>query len=394
MFVAVLPNGEKVNVTDSFWSKKKLETLKKEHSFVCPACRKKVQLKVGTMKIPHFAHLSSPCTADAEAESSYHLNGKKQLYRWLQKQHLKAELEKYFPLIKQRADLFTFFQQNKYAIEYQCAAISLEQVKKRTQGYQQEKIISLWILGWNQVKQVGPHIYRITPFHWQFLNPLQNKQPLIIRYCSDMNMFMLLLTPVPFTKQLVFASIARITPDFLKFHDFLTGKEFLMKPFMEQWLKKIDRYRLKPPSKTSKQERMLQKMVYEASGLSLSQLPIEAFVPLRSGFMIDEAVYIWQSYVLLFIHKLRRNEAFHVEKLVWFLKHLRINGRICPVQVDIKKPLLEYLNVLARLQILEPIGPYSFRKASSVFNLDDRKIREKRLKQYFLQEGMFCGPVE
>lgn len=146
----------------------------------------------------------------------------------------------------------------------------------------------------------------------------------------------------------------------------------------------------------SKDERRAKaaKKVYETVGLSLSQLPVEAFIPLKSGYMVDEAVYIWQCSVLLFIETLRADEVFHAEKLVWHLKKIGMKERSCSVKTDLKKPIIEYLTTLSHLKFLQPIGPYSFRKTSSPFHLESMEKREQRLGHYLDKEGMFFSAVE
>ncbi|XCS10339.1 competence protein CoiA family protein [Aeribacillus pallidus] len=394
MLVAILRNGEKVNVAAPYWSTERLLKLKEEHAFFCPACKEPVKLKIGKIKIPHFAHLTASCQADSEAESTYHLNGKKQLYVWLKRQRLAAEVEKFIPSIAQRADLFVSFQHKRYAIEYQCSNIPPDQVIKRTNGYKKERIKPIWILGWKQMKQVGEHQYRLTPFHCQFLHSPQNDHPFIINYCSDKKTFIFFSHLIPFSKQNIFAASAMISPESFFFRDCLQGKSLAANGLWKHWLKKISQYRLKPLFQKTNEERKLQKKVYETVGLSLSQLPVEAFIPLKSGYMVDEAVYIWQCSVLLFIETLRADEVFHAEKLVWHLKKIGMKERSCSVKTDLKKPIIEYLTTLSHFKFLQPIGPYSFRKTSSPFHLESMEKREQRLGHYLDKEGMFFSAEE
>ncbi len=102
-------------------------------------CNGNVTLKLGTKRIWHFSHLKDVlCAGETEPESTYHLLGKKQLYRWLSIQNFTPEMERYFPLLKQRADLF--LPNLSTAFEFQCSTIPTEIFTKRTRSYRKANI--------------------------------------------------------------------------------------------------------------------------------------------------------------------------------------------------------------------------------------------------------------
>lgn len=114
------------------------------NTFFCPQCGKRVILKIGTKITPHFAHQSKRCTGFTEGESAIHLLGKQQLYKWLQSFGY-VELEPLLPALMQRPDILVTIKDQQYAIEFQCSPISVEQLTRRTEGYQQQNIIPIWL---------------------------------------------------------------------------------------------------------------------------------------------------------------------------------------------------------------------------------------------------------
>ncbi|MFC4712647.1 competence protein CoiA [Planococcus dechangensis] len=133
--------------------------LRRTSRFYCPNCEAQVILKVGTTKIPHFAHLQS-CKQSHEPETLLHLLGKSRLYSFLQQQQLSPRLEQYIPDIKQRADLLVASD----ALEFQCSVLTAEHVSKRSNGYRSIQIEPIWIRGTETIPHSGPGIFQIRPF--------------------------------------------------------------------------------------------------------------------------------------------------------------------------------------------------------------------------------------
>lgn len=129
MFTAITEKGSIINLFN-MKDKDELKVLRSIPTY-CPECKGRVILKMGEKKITHFAHERKEwCKANGEAESSYHLQGKLQLYEKLLQLKLEPQLEPYYSEIKQRADISFIWNNKKYVIEYQCAVISPQLVKK------------------------------------------------------------------------------------------------------------------------------------------------------------------------------------------------------------------------------------------------------------------------
>ncbi len=105
--------------------------------------------------MPHFAHQSgTACGYFSENESQLHLEAKKCLNRILTQAGYQTQLEKVFPEIKQRADLWIQDAHGRQlAIEFQQSPISVDKLRQRTAGYLQLEIPVIWILGPNYFRQ-------------------------------------------------------------------------------------------------------------------------------------------------------------------------------------------------------------------------------------------------
>ncbi|KRL99717.1 competence protein CoiA family protein [Liquorilactobacillus satsumensis] len=139
-------------------------------SYYCPACHAELILKSGAHKITHFAHRNNPeCAAHSEGETSEHLTGKLQLAQLLKVQGKTVIVEYYIEVLKQRPDLFVRHQQQNFVLEFQCAPLSVEKMKQRSEGYRRLGIAFLWILGERHRLQRG-----ITQQIAQFIRWLPN----------------------------------------------------------------------------------------------------------------------------------------------------------------------------------------------------------------------------
>ncbi|WP_243291358.1 competence protein CoiA family protein [Bacillus sp. FJAT-47783] len=393
MLVAETSDQEKIYLLDSNWTKDRLKQLKNNVQFRCPACQNPVQLKMGDTRIPHFAHLKSvSCSVDSENETLYHMEGKMQLFRWLKNQGISCELETYFPSIKQRADLFLSSQTEKYAIEYQCSKIPYSLMKSRTEGYENESMIPIWILGGNRLKRVKTFEFRFNEFLWLFIRFTSKGKPFMIFYCSKLKHFMILETIVPFSKQTVFANIKLFHPFDISFQDCLNPKqvEWNISTYQKQWFLKLQRYRQTPKVHLNKQEKVLQSMLYETYGIPLTHIPSEAFIPLPNGWKIDEAVYVWQAVILYAISTIPLKETFHLQRVLWLIKRhfgslsVRVNRFHSPFLVQ--EVVQSYLDRLVKLETVEKIGRDSYQRVKEQLftnNLEEILSRDRALEVVF-----------
>lgn len=146
MLAAILENEVQIIITQEM-SRDSLHRLKNTHQFRCPQCRGKMWLKIGDVRIPHFAHAArSECRRMfSEGETPAHLAGKQQLYEMFTGLGLRTGMETALTTIGQRPDLLVEYDGRAHAIEFQCSRIPPAVVRKRTKGYEGAGIIPHWI---------------------------------------------------------------------------------------------------------------------------------------------------------------------------------------------------------------------------------------------------------
>lgn len=170
-------------------SRIELMNLRRRHRFYCPDCGSTVLLKIGDIKIPHFAHKSLSSCGSGEPESSLHLEGKILLHQFFIDKNIPADMETYIPEIRQRADVFV---DRKSVIEFQCSPIASSEVSRRSAAYAHQGLHFTWIGG---IKE--SHENKI-----QVLNIKEYQKEMLLE--KDHSRYLLLLNPA--TKQFQYFS--------------------------------------------------------------------------------------------------------------------------------------------------------------------------------------------
>ena len=162
-----------------------LKKLRHEQTFFCPQCQSPLLLKVGNIKIPHFAHQKhSSCEqAFSEGETTTHLLGKQQLFNHFQSQQLQVSLEPTIPNFSQRPDLLITCNAQRFAIEFQYSPIAHELFQARTDGYYEQHIKPIWLVNTPRAI-VGAGIQKLTVTHFlqQFITHYK-ELPVLMTYC-------------------------------------------------------------------------------------------------------------------------------------------------------------------------------------------------------------------
>ncbi|MGO1057982.1 competence protein CoiA [Planococcus sp. FY231025] len=185
ILIARTQTGELVNLASAS-AKRRIAILKQQHRFFCPGCGSALILKDGDVKIPHFAHLSlAGCDTSSEPETPLHLSGKTLLHQFFSAKNHHAELEKFFPSIKQRADVLV---EKKFALEYQCSSISPGLIRTRSEGYSSIGLTALWIRGISEAPKEGIADMRFRAFELAMLQQTGGHQYLI-DYHPESNLF-------------------------------------------------------------------------------------------------------------------------------------------------------------------------------------------------------------
>jgi len=357
-------------------NKEELKVLRNLPTY-CPECKGRVILKMGEKKIIHFAHERKEwCSGNGEAESSYHLQGKLQLYQKLHQLNLQSQLEPYYPEIKQRADISFVYNNKQYVIEFQCAVISPQLVKKRTEGYRKMNIHPIWIIGFRHLKKWNPIKLKISTFLYQFFTSYQD-QYLLPTYCPVDKVFYFIQNPVPISISQTFISthsypLVKIKEKLPKFP--------IKKWHFSYWREMMHRQKTNDLHYLTKTNDQFLKELY-ARGLHPHFLPPFIGIPLNEGFLIETPPIYWQAYIFLDSFYLEGEGKIYPLRKIYTTFQKRINvGQIkireFPFLAKIEWIIAvqQYLQVLVSLNVLEEIKPNFF-----------RLIYRKQIRNYELQ---------
>lgn len=359
----------------------------KREQFFCPICHESLVLKIGTKRIPHFAHRkNSSCTEQYERESDYHLSGKIKLYHWLETQRANPDLEPYIEQTRQRPDLTFMFNQSKYALEYQCSVIPEEYFVKRTESYKSVNIIPLWILGGKQINRLSTNLIKLTSFHLLFLTKKSNRT-ILNAYCSELNQHILFYNLIPVTSQ-KFITKLRFFPKDCSLQEILVPSfskdEFLFIPI---WRKELLRYKnsLLLPAGIQKSKFLTE--LYKCR-LNLLLLPPQLGIPTHSSMFIETAPLIWQTYIYLDTLSFRNpGERFQLASvLTAFKKRIQKNEiklrNIPEIEGSYESAIIEFINLLINFELIEYLGSHTLRMKRKIHTPDTLE-EQKELENCF-----------
>lgn len=329
-----------------------LKKLKKEETFYCPQCGEKLQLKIGSIKIPHFAHYgNSICHAHfSEGESEVHLLGKEHLYDLFNALQLKVELEPYLSDLKQRPDLLLFKENVQYAIEYQCSPLHNERFLERNDGYRRHHIHPIWIpvTPHKKIKKQG--IQKISLPHQLLQFSLYcNKLPYIITYYPYEKQFVYMSNWLHFSGNTYFVKVSTIPLKMQKFPFYLPKplsiEEFSIALNAYDFFKKKYLNRRILTSRKGVKDLFL-RSVYELK-LSVNKLPAFLGVPLIENEKLKVSAVEWQTALFYFLqlhdwHIWDMNEQRVASFLKWTSLH-HSDGATCVI--------LNYCHLLSQLSI-------------------------------------------
>lgn len=136
MLTSINTKGQKVIAQDA---------TRLDKPFYCPSCSSETVLKQGLVKAHHFAH-KPPITCEyGQGESEAHRECKQAIYNELLAGQgvTNCELEKSLGVV--RPDVYFERNNQKFAIEVQVSALTMEKIIRRTQLYNDLGIFVLWL---------------------------------------------------------------------------------------------------------------------------------------------------------------------------------------------------------------------------------------------------------
>ncbi len=297
MLTAKLKNGNRLNLGYPY-KKETLLSLRKREEFFCPVCGEKVILKLGDSKIYHFAHLKGgECRTFYENETECHMKGKLLFFRWLTRQKANAVLEYYDRDIQQRPDILFHYQNKKYALEYQCSAISEQIFRQRTEAYIAAGYIPLWIIG---EKKDGNHpgqFSGLTNFNYLFLRTAENGRFYLPSFSPDNSTLQLLSSIFPYSSKKALFQKTSISLEKLTLSHLLNPD---LKPNLriDYWKNTMERTKLYWLMQPNPQQKKFLFELYHHH-LNLALLPPEIGLPVPHGLMIKTPPFVWQTYYYL-----------------------------------------------------------------------------------------------
>jgi competence protein CoiA len=373
-------------------SKEVLRKIRKESTFFCSECQEQVTLKVGTVKMEHFAHRSgSICIENYERESEYHLNGKIQLFHWLQSQKLEPQLETYYEHIRQRSDIGIRNRIQDMALEFQCSTIPQELMLKRTSHYKRAGIKPLWILGGKNIKRKGEQKVSLSNFDYLFLMKTPSDKWYIPTYCSVTKRFIFLMEPTPISSKNALTQFL-FSPLMKSSFSTLLNPPINRKINVLDWMKELRSQKLKRQFNGTAQDEYLREL-YQSS-LNLLMLPAVIGLPVYNAPMIETPPLIWQTYLFIDVlyHKAPNDHITFSECYIKFTSRVQkgeIKLRTLPLvqNCNLTIPLMEYLQLLVRLRVLERINMNTFVMKIRIRIPESFSLQQAREEKFYLEYG-------
>ncbi|HET9919718.1 MAG TPA: competence protein CoiA family protein [Ktedonobacteraceae bacterium] len=176
MLVAYGPEGQSVVAEET--PLEQLQQWSRERMLYCPNCRGSVHVRGGPEKRTqlHFAHQKGECAWSTEAESVRHARGKVVIANWLREQFPEGRvtLEERLPEPNRIADIYLVHADGRrWALEFQCAPLDVEEWKHRHSAYREAHILDIWIIGTNRREKQEAFIEAILAMAHEvlFLDP-------------------------------------------------------------------------------------------------------------------------------------------------------------------------------------------------------------------------------
>lgn len=371
-------------------SSDELRKEKASNRFYCPECKERVVMKIGTQRIEHFAHeAGSLCVESYERESTYHLNGKLQLYQWLESQRLRPKLEPYYEKLKQRPDLSICFSNKEYALEFQCSTIPPGLMIKRSNTYLKNLVNPVWVLGGNEIKRKGTKKVSLSKFNYLFLNKNSSGNWYLPFYCSITKMFIFLINIIPISSKNAFAQFS-INPIQKCSFEQLLSPHLNGSITSEVWRNEMRAQKLGIQT-YGKHYLPFLKELY-SHNVVLSLLPAFIGIPIQNAPIIETSPLIWQSYLFIdvLINKnpndlITFGEVYR--SLMDRVHHGQIKLRNLPLIQNCNPtlPLADYLKLLVKLQVLEAVNQNTFRVKKEMM-IPEHFVAQQRLEDQFYKK--------
>ncbi|WP_160720831.1 competence protein CoiA [Bacillus sp. USDA818B3_A] len=392
MLTAITKTGRKVCLGLNF-QKETLILLRKKEKFICPICNESVVLKLGDHRIFHFAHINgSQCRNTFENETLEHLEGKRQLFQWLMKQKIPAELEFYDRQIQQRPDIMFKYKGQRYALEFQCSTLPDKIFNKRTHAYLDNGYKPLWIMSGKHIQQRRKDLLALSNFHYSFLRPSSSGRLYIPAYSTEQQLFLLVESITPFSIKNSFVDMSTLPIQSIELNSILEPiKNHSLS--LTRWNKEMEKFIFNWALHPNVRNKLFLQEIYH-HGLNLFLLPPEIGLPVTHSFLLETPPFIWQTYIFLDLIANKKPGDYITLKEVnaSFQKRIykkQITTRTLPQLRNIQPitAFIEYLQLLEKLKILSrKEDEVNFRLTRMIILPRSNSEREQS-KQFFLEKN-------
>ncbi|MBY7143114.1 hypothetical protein KFZ56_08595 [Virgibacillus sp. NKC19-3] len=368
-----------------------IEKLKRQ-SFFCPACKQPVIIKAGLKVIPHFAHRSTTnCSTHEGGEGAYHEKGKLLLYKWLIHQQLDVQLETFIPEINQRPDLLLLINRKRIAIEYQCARVQPEQIRQRNVGYAHAGITPIWILGENLLQRQTKHHLKIDQYSQQFIHQFSSDTPLILFYFCPHTLQFITFQDIFFTQARQAIGKLNVIPlKQMNFTHIFMEKPFTQMELYQLWKKEKYKFRLKPGSHLYGKELAWRQWLY-LKGTHIEYLPSIILLPIPAQYRMKTSSWDWQSRIAIdLLAPLPIGSAISTTLAKHFLQQQLLSKQYFPLIYSTENPVMQYLQLLARLNIVRQKTTHSFTKINPIKfhkNIEEALKADKAIMDFLIAKA-------
>lgn len=356
-------------VTLATLTKTEIEQLKKrQETFYCPTCDGQVIIKAGTKMIPHFAHRQAVhCPSYEGGEGPYHEQGKLLLYQWLKSQRLDIRLEVYIPEINQRPDLLLVLGSKRIAIEYQCARIPIEQIRHRNEGYKRAGITPIWIIGATRLKRQTKGHVKIDQFTRHFIHQFSPDYPHILFYFCPHTLQFAMIQDLYFTSMgQAIGKIQYVKLQKINFKDIFIQQPFLRREVFQIWRREKQQFRLKQRKRLYGSELAWHQWLY-LKGTHVEHLPSIIHLPVSSQYRMNSPTWNWQSRLCIeLLSPLPVDSRFSIHDCKHLLRKHLYHPRAFPLIASTEHPVDNYLQLLARLNIIKQQSPDHYQKINPI----------------------------
>ncbi|MCY7431724.1 competence protein [Bacillus safensis] len=350
MNTAMMDNGKLIRMTHHL-SKSRLEHVRTTCKFYCPECREEVQLKLGEHRVYHFAHKQLTACPLASGETAYHQAGKEAIMNWLKELGHKPALEKYMSKIHQRPDVTVSIGNETYAIEFQCANISRQELRRRTAGLREAGLFPIWMIGANRLNRKSAQLFSFSSIHWGILRESEERR--LIFFCPIQNRFIHLDQFLVFQSTKICAAMTVRPPSAYREIPAFLSPPSSKRQVNQQWIKCIQQFRQRPPRILSNESKRLRDIFYEHHQTAFPFLPTELFIPVHEAYIFTSPVYVWQGCLYDWMMRKKGSGRVTIHQLM-----MEINRCVQMKEVklrygdvsreEIKEVVTAYVNALVR----------------------------------------------